>query len=182
MKQPRTPISPEILQQLTRLRPAIQGYALAITADHQLAEDVYQEVAALVSSDPTKLPDGPAALPWLREVARRKALELLRPHRRAGARLSEEVVEQLAEAFTARDHSSELSDRLARCVAQLASDHRAILVSHYDENLSAEEISTRVGRSVQGVYAVLKRVRRALARCMRRGITRGQDPWREVLS
>lgn len=45
-----------IVQLLTRYQLLIHGYALAITADHQLAEDVYQEVAAVVARDPDVLP------------------------------------------------------------------------------------------------------------------------------
>ena len=175
-------LAPDALAQLTELRPVIQGYALAITADHQLAEDAYQEVAAVVSADPDAMPSGDEALPWLREVARRKALELGRSERRDRRVLSDGILDSLATDFAPRGEGGELATRLARCVEQLAAEHRRILAGRYDEKLTAEEIAHRAGRSVQGVYAVLKRVRRALARCMRGGMAPGAEPWNEVLS
>lgn len=161
------PPAHEVADLLTRLQPAVQGYALAITADHDLAQDVFQEVAAIVARDPRAVPTGSGALAWLRETARRKALEALRRARRERVVLSSEVLDQIADAFEPRDDTSELARRLAECVERLASEHRSILAGRYENNLSAEEIAQRVGRSVQGVYAVLKRVRRALAVCMR---------------
>lgn len=165
MKQ-ETPAQ-EVADLLTRLQPAVQGYALAITADHDLAQEVFQEVAALVTQDPGAVPSGTGALAWLREVARRKSLEALRRERREQRVLSSDVLDQIADAFEPHEETSALAERLAECVEKLATEHRTILAGRYENNLSAEEIGQRVGRSVQGVYAVLKRVRRALADCMR---------------
>ena len=73
-----------LVRLLSRHQLLIQGYALAITADHQLAEDVYQEVCAVVAGAPEALPVDDEVVPWLREVTRRKALELSRRARRGG--------------------------------------------------------------------------------------------------
>lgn len=166
---------------LTRLQTALQGYALAITADHQLAEDTYQEVAAVVSSNPESVPAGPGALPWLREVTRRKALEVSRRARRGGTVLSLEVLEELGSSFRAREDSSLRVEALTRCVEELAPQHREILHGRYRDNLPAAEIAARAGRSVQGVYAVLKRVRGALLRCMRTHLPPAGGQWNEVM-
>lgn len=166
---------------LTRLQTALQGYALAITADHQLAEDTYQEVAAVVSSNPAAVPTGGGAMPWLREVTRRKALELSRRARRGGPLLSQEVLEELGTSFRPVENASVRVDALTRCVEELAVEHREILQGRYRDNLSAAEIATRVGRSVQGVYAVLKRVRGALLRCMRTHLPPSGESWNEVM-
>jgi RNA polymerase sigma-70 factor (ECF subfamily) len=175
------PATLRIVQLLTRHQLVIHGYALAITADHQLAEDVYQEVAAVVAGDPDGLPPDDEVLPWLREVTRRKALELARRARRGGGLLSVETVELLAGAFEVDEDARGMREALARCVEQLAESHRSILEGRYRENLSAQEIAERASRSVQAVYAVLKRVRRALLRCMRASLADG-DGLQEMTS
>jgi RNA polymerase sigma-70 factor (ECF subfamily) len=162
-----------IVRILTRHQLFIQGYALAITADHQLAEDVYQEVACVVSERLEVLPRDEEIVPWLREVTRRKALELLRRKRRVGLLLSDETLDLLDQSFEVQEDSHELRTVLERCIAQLADGHRRILEGRYRENLSAQEIGERVSRSVEAVYSILKRVRRALARCIRANIGEG---------
>jgi RNA polymerase sigma-70 factor (ECF subfamily) len=163
-----------LVQVLARHQVMILAYARAIVRDLHLAEDVYQEVAVILAQDPVRMPEEDAGLaPWLREITRRKALELLRKARRACA-LDEDVLELVADAFdtTPTDALGDLRSAMAGCLDRLPEDGRAIVTGRYRDDLTCEAIAGRVGRSVQGVYAVLKRMRLALQECVERSTGR----------
>lgn len=161
----------DMVHLLTSQQQMIQGYAYAITRDHHLAEDTYQEVAAIVAAAWSAVPGGEEALPWLREVTRRKALELGRRKRRMPA-LSEEILSAMAECFTDGDQDDErdLRRAMAACVDKLPPEARTVIDGRYRDDLSCEEIAERAGRSVQGVYALLKRLRVSLSRCVQQAV------------
>jgi RNA polymerase sigma-70 factor (ECF subfamily) len=159
-----------LVQVLARHQVMILAYARAIVRDLHLAEDVYQEVALILARDPARMPAEEAGLaPWLREITRRKALELLRKAHRACA-LDDEVLELVAGAFepTPPDALGDLRAAMAGCLERLPADSRAIVTGRYADDLTCEDIAARAGRSVQGVYAVLKRMRLALQECVER--------------
>lgn len=166
-----------LVQVLAAHQVMILAYARAIVRDLHLAEDVYQEVAVVLAQDPARMPaeaDGLAF--WLREITRRKALELLRKARRA-CPLDADVLELVAGAFdpTPSDELGDLRAAMADCLDRLPAGSRAIVAGRYRDDLSCEAIAARVGRSVQGVYAVLKRVRLTLQECVERGLGGPQE-------
>lgn len=160
-----------LVQVLARHQVMILAYARAIVRDLHLAEDVYQEVALILAQDPVRMPDDDGLPPWLREMTRRKALELLRKARRA-CPLDADVLELVAGEFepTPPDALGDLRAAMAGCLDRLPEDSRAIVTGRYRDDLSCEDIAARVGRSVQGVYAVLKRMRLALQDCVERSL------------
>ena len=162
-----------LVQVLAGHQVMILAYARAIVRDLHLAEDVYQEVAVILAQDPTRMPDDDGLAPWLREITRRKALELLRKARRA-CPLDDEVLELVAGSFepTPPDELGDLRAAMAGCLDRLPDDSRSIVTGRYADDLSCEDIAARVGRSVQGVYAVLKRMRLALQECVERTLAK----------
>lgn len=163
-----------VVQVLTQYQSMIQAYAYAIVRDHHLAEDVYQEVATIVASRSDGLPEGEGVVPWLREIARRKALELRRRSKRIGLLLSDEVIEAIGPAFEAAadDAGAELRSAMALCVEKLPPEARTVVQGRYGSDRSCEELAEEIGRSVQGVYGMLKRLRLALSRCVQQSLGR----------
>ncbi len=159
-----------LVQVLTRHQVMITAYARAITGDAQLAEDVYQEVAVILAQDPTRIPavEDEVAV-WLRSVTRRKALEVGRLARRT-PRLADDVLDLVGSHFDTapQDGLATLREAMVSCLSSLPQDQRRIIDGRYRDDLTCEDIAARVGRSVQGVYAVLKRVRVALQDCVER--------------
>jgi RNA polymerase sigma factor (sigma-70 family) len=153
-------------------RRMIESYAYAITRDFHLVDDIYQEVALLVVAQWARMPADGGEIPWLKEITRRKALELIRKQARMPRRLSDEAMQQVEAALPApTDH--DLADAMARCVEKLPADARQAIRGRYGENLAVDEIAKRMGRTVQGAYAVLKRARLILEACVNRA--RGQS-------
>jgi RNA polymerase sigma-70 factor (ECF subfamily) len=161
-----------LVQLLSKHQLMITAYARAITGDALLAEDVYQEVAVILAQDPTRIPaNADEAAIWLRSVTRRKALEVGRQARRT-PRLGDDVLDLVGEHFEpmALDSLAPLREAMANCLGRLPEDQRQIVDGRYRDDLTCEAIAERVGRSVQGVYAVLKRTRVLLQACVERRV------------
>jgi RNA polymerase sigma-70 factor (ECF subfamily) len=158
---------------LSRHQRLIHAYAYSIVNDFQLAEDVAQEVALIVAGAWEEMPAEPEPRQaWLREVIRRKALELRRRHRGRMALLPAETLELVSDSFPLDEEEIPAESRereaLSRCLARLGGDARTVIEARYLERLDCETIAERVRRPISSVYTVLKRARIALAECVGR--------------
>jgi RNA polymerase sigma-70 factor (ECF subfamily) len=173
----------ELVQELARHQGLVQAYAYAIVRDFHIAEDVYQDVALILAERWADLPRGEELKPWLRETTRRKALEARRKHQRSGPVLSEEVLVLVGGHFgetpaveRERERSHDLSEAMAQCLAQLHEAPRGVLEARYGRSLSCEQIAVEMGRTIQSIYALIKRARVSLSDCVDRrldAMTRG---------
>jgi RNA polymerase sigma-70 factor (ECF subfamily) len=159
----------------------LRGYAYAICGDHHVADDAVQELSLIVAADPHRaLEGGDDAARWLRAVLRNKTLELSRRAGRQRRSLSSDVIEALS--LSMNDLDEEAAERhrrmrvaMAECVSALAGDARTVIEARYCQDLSCEAIAAKVRRSVQAVYAILKRVRVSLAVCVNERVSGPQE-------
>jgi RNA polymerase sigma-70 factor (ECF subfamily) len=161
--------------QVTRLlmqhRTALYGYIFACVRNHDDAEDIFQNVAVAVTESIARLTDEAGFLPWAREIARRRILA----HRRSSRRqqpFDPEIVRRLAEAAERVEQTRSASEQraaLMACLESLPGESRRLILMRYDGSAaSAEDLAARFGRSVQGIYAQLKRIKAALRQCVER--------------
>ena len=61
-------------------------------------------------------------------------------------------------------------EKLRECLAKLPEDQRSTLNRYYAEEEAVETLALREGRSVEAIYKLLQRVRRALLDCIERGM------------
>jgi RNA polymerase sigma-70 factor (ECF subfamily) len=110
-------------------------------------------------------------LPWAREIARRRVLAYRRTARREQV-LDPELVRRLAEAaerVEAESGSSLHQAALMECLEGLPQESRRIITMRYDGSAKdVAAIASRLGRSVQSVYAQIKRIKLALRDCVTR--------------
>ncbi len=157
----------QVARLLMQHRTALYGYLFACVRNHADAEDVLQNVcvAAMESSD--QLRDEAGFLPWAREIARRRVLAHRRRHAREVA-LDPDVVRALAEAadrIEERRPASEQQAALMACLETLPPDSRRLIAQRYD-GVDAATLANRFRRSVQAVYAQIKRIKTALRSCV----------------
>jgi len=148
-------------------RRMIEAHAFSITRDFHLADDVYQEVATVLIAHWQQVPAKDRVLPWLKEVTRRKALELQRKQARLKGMLSHEAMEKVEAAFPIEADAG-LAKALANCVDKLSDTARQAIHGRYVENLDVPLVAQRLGRTVQGAYSLLKRARLMLEECVAR--------------
>lgn len=157
-----------MVQVLSQYQVMIQAQARSICGDWQLAEDVYQEIAMILAKDPDAIPEDDGVIPWLREMTRRKSLEWGRKHRRMPQLLDEQILCQVADEVDAGERGAEieLKEQLEQCLDKMTEQQQDILYGRYHEGASGEELARRSGRTVQAIYAILKRARMAIERCV----------------
>jgi RNA polymerase sigma-70 factor, ECF subfamily len=164
--------------QITRLlmqhRTALYGYIFACVRNHTDAEDIFQNVSVAVTESFGQLQDEQGFLPWAREIARRRVLA----HRRTCGRevvCDPEVVRRLAEAaerVERREPTSVQREALLACLEGLPAHSRQLITMRYDGSTTDSSIiAGRFGRSVQSIYAQIKRIKLALRECVERRLT-----------
>ncbi len=156
----------QALRNLARERRMIESFIRAIVPDAHLVEDVIQEVYIVVARRYADFAEGTNFGAWVREIARRTALHQLRKAGRPGAPLEPRTLDALETSFeTAPETWDEEKRALQSCVEKLPAESLRVLDLRYVNDAPLAEIAASVGRSVDGVKALLKRLRQKLAEC-----------------
>jgi RNA polymerase sigma-70 factor (ECF subfamily) len=165
-------------QLLSRHRPALCAYILACVRNQADTEDLFQEVSLAVFQSIGQLRSEEEFLCWAREIARRR---ILAHFRRSGREqpCDPEVVQHLSDALDRVElacPAAKYQEALKECLDLLPADNRQLIVSRYQEaGGDAAHLATRFGRSVQGIYALVKRIKLSLRACVERRLAKEQE-------
>ncbi|MBL8829430.1 MAG: sigma-70 family RNA polymerase sigma factor [Planctomycetaceae bacterium] len=158
-----------LAQLLMRHRVALYAYIFASVRHHADAEDILQNVSLAAVESSAQLNDESGFLPWTLEIARRRILKHFRYLDRVQA-LAPEVLTQLSDATLRVERlvpSSRYQAALQGCLEQLPPASRRLMQWRYDGSVqNASELASRVSRSVQSIYAQIKRIKVALRSCV----------------
>jgi RNA polymerase sigma-70 factor (ECF subfamily) len=161
----------QVARLLMQYRTTLYGYIFACVRSHADAEDILQNVCVAVTESIDRLSGEDGFLPWAREIARRRILA----HRRAARReqpCDPDLVRCLAEAADRVEDLQPASVQqaaLMACLEKLPPPSRRLIVQRYDGSVQgAEQLAGIFGRSVQGIYAQIKRIKQALRQCVER--------------
>jgi RNA polymerase sigma-70 factor (ECF subfamily) len=161
----------QVARLLMQHRAALYGYIFACVRNHADAEDILQNVSVAVTESIHHLKDEAGFLPWAREIARRRVLA----HRRTARRetpLDPDVVRLLAEAADRVEQAepeSAYRAALLACLEGLPPRSRELIAMRYDGSVAdVSELAARFARSVQSIYAQIKRIKAALRVCVER--------------
>jgi len=148
----------------------VYSVLVAITRDAGTAEDLSQEVFVVAFNK--GLAPGPGMRQWLKEVARRLAMNELR--RKRPQVLDPAHLEALGPASETPNPSAAdrpFDDRLAalrRCLDELHPSDRAVLAARYSQDVRLADLAERFRQSVGYLKQRLFRLRRRLADCLHR--------------
>jgi len=161
----------QIARLLMQHRTALYGYIYACVRNHADAEDILQNVCVAVTESIDRLTDEAGFLPWAREIARRRVLA----HRRTAGReqaFDPELLCRLAEAAERVEDacpSSSHRGALVSCLEALPPKSRRLIAMRYEGSVKGmQQLAEQFGRSVQGIYAQVKRIKARLRDCVRR--------------
>ncbi len=161
------------LRLLMAHRSLLYAYIHACVRNHHDAEDIWQDVSVAVLQSIETLRHESEFLAWAREIARRRVLGFRRKssHQRA---LDPALVQALSDAAERlNEHTSTEAhlDAFRTCIEQLPEESRRVLAQRYSDQADLTGIAREMGRSLQGVYALLKRLRISLRECVQRRIS-----------
>jgi RNA polymerase sigma-70 factor (ECF subfamily) len=163
------------VQQLTTHQVHLQGYIFASLANHADAEDVLQRTNLTLLKKSADFPADGEFLPWAIAVAKYEILSFIRDFRRDRAVFNPTLVEMMCESASSEvPEVTERQEVLRSCLQQLPERSRRFLALRYASDKSIQQIAEQSGRSIDGVKAVLFRLRRKLEQCVERGMSRSQ--------
>jgi RNA polymerase sigma-70 factor (ECF subfamily) len=146
----------------------IYRYALGMTGDPQLADEVRQVVFVEAYRDLPSFAGRAPVLTWLFGIARHRCLDAAKTQRRWNRRYKHDPPE---DAETEDDPAHELDrPRLARmitkCLRVLAPAAREAVALRYQQDLPYEEIAVLIGQRVGTVQQRVARALPVLRRCV----------------
>ncbi|MHC4914357.1 MAG: sigma-70 family RNA polymerase sigma factor [Planctomycetota bacterium] len=147
----------------------VYGLLLAITRNPATAEELTQEVFVVALRKGMR--PGIGMRLWLREVARRLAMNELRRKRPSAlggdAELAALPAAGRAGGPAERDFEEELA-ALRKCMAELGNEDRGVLADRYERGEPLASIAARLSQTEGYIKQRLFRLRRRLAECIRR--------------
>ncbi|WP_339825910.1 sigma-70 family RNA polymerase sigma factor [uncultured Arenimonas sp.] len=145
----------------------VASVALAITRDLQASEDIAQETFLTAWQRRGQLDNPQSFLPWLRQVARNRAIDHVRARRYRETPV--DPLEQLSEVAAEPGHGpadsherSEQARQLAEALDEIPETSRDVLLLYYREGERSADVAALLGISDAAVRKRLQRGRDAL--------------------
>jgi RNA polymerase sigma-70 factor (ECF subfamily) len=149
----------------------LYAYILTLLPNRADADDVLQE-ASLVMWDKFEDEHPPADfVAWGCRIAYYKVLDFRKKRQRSRVFFSQALLERLAETAVEQAATLQLDERreaLEDCLAKLRPRDRDLLTRRFAEGATTQSTAAAVGRSADGIYKALARIRQALFDCVTR--------------
>ena len=146
---------------------ALGGFVCVHVPDHHLADDIIQEVAELAAEKFEQYDQGRPFIAWLIGIARNRIAQAYRDKGRRPIVYSSEVLDSIANAYTAmQPNDDDRIEGLRQCMAKLSDRHRRVVELRYARQMTSEAIAAQVACSPRAVTSMLQRIRAALRKCV----------------
>jgi RNA polymerase sigma-70 factor, ECF subfamily len=123
-------------------REELLTQAQAILGNAEDSEDVVQDTFSEALKNPAKLSQARSLGAWLKSINKANAMDFLRRRKAQSSKSDRKIRELPGKAFTTGGMSAvELHDSVARAIEALPDNMRTVVVLHYWQHLSCEEIS-----------------------------------------
>lgn len=158
------------LRHMAEHERAVAAYVYSLLPGAADADDILQEAKIVMWKQFGRFQAGTNFRAWARTIVLHQVLNHRRAEkRRPYAAHDREFIEAVAtEIDRQADRLDRQSEALKHCLRKLPEVHRAIVVWRYYEDCDVEEIAAKSERSVEAVYRLLSRIRKALAECLAR--------------
>ena len=154
--------------------PAIRAFVRRLVPTRDDAHEVMQEVAVMLWRKFDPQHGDLEFRKWSFGVARYEVLAWRRDKARDRLVLSEEVLSLVADqAAEAEEGLSSQREALRGCLEKMAPQQRKLLLASYEAKGGIRQIAEQTGRTAQGLYQWLYRVRLMLLDCIRKSTQEG---------
>lgn len=160
---------PIFVQLLVKHQAAISAYVIAMLPGNPDADDVVQEVNALVWKKRADFEIGTNFKEWVLSIARFKVMAFWRDQKRRKVWvMPEETLTRLMdEADQVFEPDGDVrQDALRECIQQLSAKDRSLILSRYMKGKSLIEVAHDVGRKAENLKGSLHRIRLNLRSCV----------------
>jgi RNA polymerase sigma-70 factor (ECF subfamily) len=167
-----------LVTNIIRHKRVIEGMITALIGDASTAEDLFQEVAVIMTRKREEVDEDCRFVAWGRTIA----ANVVRDYRKSRARrrvqfLDDASLEVVAAEFEKDDAGwEERCHALRRCTETLPARDRQILQRRYHEEESAEEVAASLSMSRGALDTMLYRIRKALQLCVEGRLRQSEAP------
>lgn len=147
----------------------IYGFIFALIHDHAAANDVLQEVSAVLWRKFDRFEPGTDFGAWAMSIARLAVFEWRRAQKNLPLQLDDEQLTLLAdEAMAVGCEFESRREALRCCLEKLAGRDRELIEARYHEGESVHAIADRIRRTRMAVYKRLDKLHALLLDCIDR--------------
>lgn len=152
-----------------RYQRDVYAFIVQLVHDYDVSEDLLQKTGIVLWRKFDQFKPDTNFLAWARSVAKLEVQSYLKTKRRDRLCFSSETIELLATEVEneARDPGLR-HDALLSCLEQLRAADRELARKCYARGASIRQIAEAGGRSTDGVYQSLRRIRLSLLECIHR--------------
>ena len=141
------------------------------------SEDLLQKTGLVLWRKFGQFEPGTDFLAWARQIAKYEVQDYLKGKRRSKVCFSSDTVEMLAEETDRDALSADLRhDALTKCLAELRAADRDLVARCYAKEASIRSVAENLGRSIDGAYQSLRRIRNTLLQCIERRLAAEERP------
>jgi RNA polymerase sigma-70 factor (ECF subfamily) len=147
----------------------IYGYIRSLVIHRTDAEDLLQETASVLWQKFDEFEPGSNFLAWAMSVARFQVQHFRRQKKHNVLHFSDSFQDLLAADTVAESaRLGDLQQLLAGCVQKLPQADRDLFALRYSTQATTTSLADRLGRPASTIYNAVRRIRRALADCVKR--------------
>ncbi len=128
-------------QLLTGIQDALFDYLSGLVRDPHLAEDILQDVYVLLWRKLRWLRDPQLFRPWVYRIASREAFRRLKKERSRPSPLEDQMLETIVQEAPADVLPPEWIEQLPNALADVSPASRAVLILHYLQGLTLDEVA-----------------------------------------
>ncbi|HOM61569.1 MAG TPA: sigma-70 family RNA polymerase sigma factor [Anaerohalosphaeraceae bacterium] len=146
----------------------IYAYILSLVPNAADADDIMQEVSAVMWRKFSSFRSGMDFVGWALTIARYQILSYFKKKKSSRLRFSESLVKELEEEV--QRVIPEMDQRMGamkRCMDKLVGADRYILKLRYEKDLTLENIGAHISKSTRATYYALVRIHRMLLQCIK---------------
>lgn len=154
-------------EQWVRWQPRVYAYIRTMVFRRADAEDVLQEVAAVLWKKIDEFEPGTRFDQWAFRTARYKVLNFQKKKARDRLNFSDELQETIADESALVLQTEGRIDALETCVEKLPPEHRKVLKLRYEPGATSRSVAGQTGRSESAISRTLSRIYQSLLHCMR---------------
>lgn len=158
-----------LVKNLLAHKRVIEGMIAAMTGDPVAAEDLFQEVAIIMTRKREETPEDCRFAAWAKTIAWNVVRDWRKKKARAKVRfLADDALEGVAQVFVDTDEEAweQRRDALKRCSEKLPEREREVVRRRYEQAEPVESIASWLRTSRGAVDTLLFRIRKALHACV----------------
>ncbi len=157
----------ELVQLLMKYQRRIFAYVHTLVPTRSDAEDILQEACVTICEKFDQFESGTNFYSWACQIAFWKVRAARKKFATSKVLFNQEVMEVISETrVELEDELDERHEALSRCLKKLNDRDRRMVLIRYESGNNVPQAAQACGRTIQGAYKALTRIRKALFDCV----------------